>query len=197
MMSVLEYALDMNKSKEEVLQMCKKLGINVNTEEDMLDDDAIVELDNAFQNDDDDSSDVTQQDEEIIKKIEEDDYYDEVVDTLIDKKDTIYNSEPTAKKKKNKNKNKTKDIKEAKKAMYKNKEKLVSNESETDKNVILYKDGMTIKDFADEVSKPVAEIIKKLMGLGIMANMNASISFDDASVLALDFTSNISKLEIS
>ena len=129
MMSVLEYALDMNKSKEEVLQMCKKLGINVNTEEDMLDDDAIVELDNAFQNDDDDSSDVTQQDEEIIKKIEEDDYYDEVVDTLIDKKDTIYNSEPTAKKKKNKNKNKTKDIKEAKKAMYKNKEKLVSNES--------------------------------------------------------------------
>ncbi len=195
MMSVLEYALDMNKSKEEVLQMCKKLGINVNTEEDMLDDDAIVELDNAFQNDEDDSSDVTQQDEEIIKKMEEDDYYDEVVDTLIDKKDTVYNSEPTVKKKKNKNKNKTKDIKEAKKAMYKNKEKLVSNESETDKNVILYKDGMTIKDFADEVSKPVAEIIKKLMGLGIMANMNASISFDDASVLALDFNKTLKKEE--
>lgn len=196
MMSVLEYALDMNKTKEEVLQMCKKLGINVNNEDDMLDDDAIVELDNAFQNDEDDSSDVVmEQDEDIIKKMEEDDYYDEVVDTLIDKKDTVYSSEPTAKKKKNKNKNKTKDIKEAKKAMYKNKEKLVSNESETDKNVILYKDGMTIKDFADELGVPVTEIIKKLMGLGVMASMNASLNFDDASVLSLEFNKTLKKEE--
>jgi len=195
MMSVLEYANDMNKEVEEILKMCGKLGITAQSADDMLNDDAIVELDNAFQNEEDDASgnNVAQQDEEIIKKMEEDDYYDEVVDTLIDKKDTIYNSEPTAKKKKNKNKNK--DIKEAKKAMYKNKEKLVSNESETDKNVILYKDGMTIKDFADEVSKPVTEIIKKLMSLGIMASMNASISFDDASVLALDFNKTLKKEE--
>lgn len=197
MMSVLEYAEDMNKEVEEILKMCGKLGITAQSADDMLDDDAIVELDNAFQNEEDDASEdnVVEQDEEIIKKMEEDDYYDEVVDTLIDKKDTIYNSEPTAKKKKNKNKNKNKDIKEAKKAMYKNKEKLVSNESETDKNVILYKDGMTIKDFADEVSKPVTEIIKKLMSLGIMANMNAQISFDDASVLALEFNKTLKKEE--
>lgn len=197
MMSVLEYANDMNKEVEEILKMCGKLGIAAKSADDMLDDDAIVELDNAFQNEEDDASgdNVAQQDEEIIKKMEEDDYYDEVVDTLIDKKDTIYNSEPTAKKKKNKNKNKNRDIKEAKKAMYKNKEKLVSNESETDKNVILYKDGMTIKDFANEVSKPVTEIIKKLMSLGIMASMNAQISFDDASVLALEFNKELKKEE--
>ncbi len=197
MMSVLEYANDMNKEVEEILKMCGKLGIEAKNAEDILNDDAIVELDTAFQNEDDDTSgnNVVEQDEEIIKKMEEDDYYDEVVDTMIDKKDTIYNSEPTAKKKKNKNKKKGKDIKEAKKAMYKNKEKLVSNESETDKNVVLYKDGMTIKDFADEVSKPVNEIIKKLMRLGIMANMNAQISFDDASVLALDFNKTLKKEE--
>ena len=91
MMSVLEYANDMNKEVEEILKMCGKLGITAQSADDMLNDDAIVELDNAFQNEEDDASgnNVAQQDEEIIKKMEEDDYYDEVVDTLIDKKDTI------------------------------------------------------------------------------------------------------------
>ena len=195
-MSVLEYAEDMNKKVEEVLKMCENLGIKVAKADDMLDDDAIVELDNAFANesDEDTSSDVLV-DEEIIKKMDEDDYYDNAIDTLIDKKDAIYNSEPTIKKKKNKNKNKDKDIKEAKKAMYKNKEKLVSNESETDKNVILYKDGMTINDFALELSVAVTDVIKKLMTLGIMASMNAVISYDDASVLALEYNKELKKEE--
>ena len=109
MMSVLEYANDMNKDVKEIIEMCKKLGIAISNENDMLDDDAIVELDNAFQNEElEDKTDaLAEQDEEIIKKLEEDDYYDEVVDTLIDKKDTIYSSEPAPlKKKKNKNKQK-------------------------------------------------------------------------------------------
>lgn len=195
-MSVLEYAEDMNKKVEEVLKMCENLGIKVAKADDLLDDDAIVELDNAFANesDEDTSSDVLV-DEEIIKKMDEDDYYDNAIDTLIDKKDAIYNSEPTIKKKKNKNKNKDKDIKEAKKAMYKNKEKLVSNESETNKNVILYKDGMTINDFALELSVAVTDVIKKLMTLGIMASMNAVISYDDASVLALEYNKELKKEE--
>ncbi len=195
-MSVLEYAEDMNKTVEDVIKMCDTLGIKVSGSDDMLDDDAIVELDNAFQNEEEqDSDNVIEQDEEIIKKMEEDDYYDEVVDTLIDKKDTVYNSEPTAKKKKNKNKNKSKDIKDAKKEMYKHKEKLVSNENETDDSIILYKDGMTIKDFAESINKPVTEIIKKLMMLGIMANQNMAISYDDASVLALEYDKTLKKEE--
>lgn len=97
MMSVLEYANDINKDVKAVLDMCDKLNIKVSNEDDLLDDDAIVELDNAFLNEPTEEEIV---DEEIIKKIEEDDYYDEVVDTLIDKKDTIYSSEPVGKKKK-------------------------------------------------------------------------------------------------
>ena len=194
MMSVLEYAEDMNKEVEEILSMCKSLGINVSNEDDILNDDAIVELDNAFANmDSKDDSEEDALDEEIIKKMDEDDYYDEVVDTLIDKKDTIYNSEPQAAKKK---KSKQKNIQDAKKAMYKNKEKLVSNEN-SDENVVLYKDGMTIKEFSTSINKPVAEVIKKLMELGIMANMNASLSFDDASVLALEYNKTLKKEETS
>jgi hypothetical protein len=36
MMSVLEYAQDMNKSVEEIIKMCGKLGIDVKNEDDML-----------------------------------------------------------------------------------------------------------------------------------------------------------------
>lgn len=196
MMSVLEYAQDMNKQVDEVLKMCNSLGINVSDSQDMLSDDAIVELDNAFQNEssEEDSIEV---DEEIIKKMDEDDYYDEALNSLVDKKDVIDDDKPiSVKKKKNKNKkNNTKDIKQAKKQMYKNKEKLVSNTSENDENVILYKDGMTVKTFSDEVSVPVTEVIKKLMSLGIMATMNAGLSYDDASVLALEFGKSLKKEE--
>ena len=91
MMSVLEYAQDMNKSVEEIIKMCGKLGIDAEKSDDMLSDDSIVELDNAFSNEPEEESVV---DEEIIKKMDEDDYYDEAIDTLIDKKDAVYNSEP-------------------------------------------------------------------------------------------------------
>ena len=196
MMSVFEYADDMNKNVDEILKMCEKLNINVSTKEDMLDDEAIVLLDNAFSSEDlyDENDEEVKQDEEIIKKMEEDDYYDEVVDTLIDKKDTIYSNEPTSFKKK-KNKNKQKDIKDAKKAMYKNKEKLVSNEDETSSNVVLYKEAMTIKEFSDNLKVSVSELMKKLMELGIMSNMNAKISYDDASVLALEFNKVLKREE--
>ena len=189
MMSVLEYANDMGKSSDDILKMCEKLNIKVSNLDDMLSDDDIVELDNAFENEDE----YSQSDEdEIIKKIEEDDYYDEVVDTLIDKKDTIYSNEPSPTKKK---KAKKKDIKEQKKAMYKNKEKLVSNENKSSQNVILYKDGMSIKDFSLSLDVPISELLKKLMQLGIMANMNASISFDDAAVIALEYNKELKREE--
>ena len=45
-MNVKEYAQDVSKSVEEVLELCKKLGINVSNENDYLDDEAIILLDN-------------------------------------------------------------------------------------------------------------------------------------------------------
>lgn len=190
MMSVLEYANDIGKTSEDILKMCEKLNIKVSNLDDMLSEDDIVELDNTFEKEKEYSS--SEQDDEIIKKIEEDDYYDEVVDTLIDKKDTIYSNEPSPVKKK---KAKKKDIKDQKKAMYKNKEKLVSNENKSSKNVVLYKDGMSIKEFSLALDVPISELLKKLMQLGIMASMNASISFDDASVIALEYNKELKREE--
>ena len=50
MMSVFEYAMDVEKSVEEILKKCKELGIDATTDEDMLDEDAITELEGKKQN---------------------------------------------------------------------------------------------------------------------------------------------------
>ena len=49
MMTVLEYAEDVNKTVEEILRKCKELNIKVSSELDLLDDIAITELDNTLE----------------------------------------------------------------------------------------------------------------------------------------------------
>ena len=44
MMSVKEYASDVNVSVNEIIKLCNKLGISASSEDDMLDDDSIIML---------------------------------------------------------------------------------------------------------------------------------------------------------
>ena len=46
---------------------------------------------------------------------------------------------------------------------------------------------ITVKDFSEKIGKPVTEIVKKLMLLGIMATINSNIDFDTAELIASDF----------
>ena len=50
MMSVKEYASDVNLSVGVILKLCDKLGISASSEDDMLDDDGIIMLDNEVAN---------------------------------------------------------------------------------------------------------------------------------------------------
>ena len=68
MMSVLEYALDVNKTVEEIFDLCKRLNIDVVEEDDLLDEDAIVELDNEISSIGDSSEEV-----EIVEEDDEED----------------------------------------------------------------------------------------------------------------------------
>ena len=73
MMSVLEYAQDVNRSVEEILSLCEKLQIKVNGEEDLLSQDAITELDSSLQTLDDNSdidTDNNYDDDEFFEKVE-------------------------------------------------------------------------------------------------------------------------------
>ena len=85
-------------------------------------------------------------------------------------------------------------MKERKK-IYKHREKLQSNEVKQDDNVILYKEGMTIKDIADSLGVNPTEIIKKVMALGIMASQNQSVDFETAEVLVLDYNKELKREE--
>ena len=87
MMSVLEYALDMDKTVEEILKKCKELNIDANDEEDMLDEEAITELDNVIANESYD-----EEDENIIDEIE-----DELIEKEKIKKDKIVNNSKSKK----------------------------------------------------------------------------------------------------
>lgn len=187
MMSVLEYANDVNKSVEFIFSLCKKLDIDINQEDDMLQDDDIILLDNEIEN-----TDETLEVNEEEATLESEDFDDSYEEELEEVKVVA-----TVKKKKKNPKKDNKDNKDEyamqKKEMYKHKEKLQSNINTEDDSIVLYTEGMSVADFANVLGKNVAEIIKKLMGLGKIMNLNATIDFETAEILALEFGKTLKK----
>ncbi len=55
------------------------------------------------------------------------------------------------------------------------------------KKVITYRNGMTVMDLAKEMSKPVSEVIKKLMFMRIMASQTQAIDRENAELLAMEY----------
>ena len=56
-------------------------------------------------------------------------------------------------------------------------------------------ESITVKDFAAELKKTTADIIKKLLGYGVMATINNEIDFDTASLIADEFGVKVNKKE--
>ena len=178
MMSVKEYSIDVNKSIEEILNLCKTLSINATNEDDMLDDDAIIMLDNEIAN---------MGDEEVEKEDFEEDnesYLEEIEEVEQPKENIV------RKKKKNNINNKKEnkeDFRKQRKEMYKHKEKLMSNTVNDDENIVVYSEGMSVSDLANLLNVGVGEILKKIMGLGMMLTLNSSIDFDTAEIIVADY----------
>ena len=200
MMSVREYASDVNLSVEKILKLCNSLGIKVVNEDDMLDDDAIIMLDNEIANESDDIDDSNVEvsensfDEEINLDELDDDYLGE------EEHEEATSNNKISKKKKNKNPQNNKannkdEFKKQRKEMYKHKDKLKANTVELDENVVLYKEGMTVGEFASALGISVGEVIKRLMSLGIMMNLNQSIDFDTASIISSDIGRELKREE--
>ena len=175
MMSVLEYALDIDKSVDEVLSKLNYLGYDITNENDLLDQEIIVKLDYTFEEDDvDDAIDEEMQMQvESIKNIDVD---NTMKKQKLKKKDTHNNKEEYAK---------------LKKKMYKNKQKLTSNKKSEDDNVILYKKGMTVSDFASVLKVSPAEIVKKAIALGAMLGINNPIDYETAEVISIDYNKTL------
>ncbi len=52
---------------------------------------------------------------------------------------------------------------------------------------VINSETVTVKELSEKIGKPVAEIIKKLFILGIMATINQEIDFDTCSLIASDY----------
>lgn len=180
MMSVLEYSNDVNKSVNEILKECRELGIDVSSEEDMLSEEDIIELDSYVDNIVDDETVEDLVNDVKIKEIE----LDNSIPVQKLKKKTVQTSQKVNKK----------ELANKKKEMYKNKEKLQSNES-VQENVVLYTENMTVSELANRLNVPSVELVKKLFSLGIMATANNSIDFDNASILVLEYNKELKREE--
>lgn len=178
MMSVLEYASDVNRTVDYVLKKCKELGINVSNEEDFLEEEDIIILDNNL---DDDS---------II-----DEAYEIAQAAASSKNIDTKTTKQKLKKKNDNNAKSKKDLAFKKKEMYKNKEKLISNTVVNSDNFVIYHDNMTVSELALSLGVKSAELIKKLFGLGIMATNNNSLSFENAELLVVDYDKELKREE--
>ena len=180
-MTVEEYAIDVKVNLNSVLDKCKELGINVSTKDDFLSDDDIILLDNSINNEESYLS------EELESKFDFEDRAENLLGDHID--------EGKQKKVKLKKKDSTKEnenFKKEKKNIYKNKTKLQSN-SEVSDNIAIYKDGMTVKELASSLCVKDTDLVKKLFDLGLMINVNSSISFEDAELVSLEFNKELKK----
>ena len=190
MMSVQDYAEEMNFSVQAVLNKCKELGIKVQSKDDELDDEAIIMLDNCMN--------LISADAELT--LEETDVIDDVIEDIMldDNFRTINNNHTTSKEKVKKNKDLSRentDYLNKKKQMYKNKEKLTSNNVVQDNSIVVYKDGMSVGDLANELGIPGVELVKKLITLGMMISITQSIDFDTAELLASEYNKTLKKEE--
>ena len=195
MMSVKEYASELGISIEEVIKKSKELGFNISSEEDMLSEDEVIDLDNVLS--------LNSNEEEVTyieEQTEEKDY--DLDEELEDKAEELASAshikfDDTVKKQKLKKKSEVnkEDINAKKKQMYKNKEKLTQNEAVQSDNVVIYKENMTVSDLAKELGVNPTEIIKKLMNLGVMASLNNSLSYENVEMIVIDYDKELKSYE--
>ncbi len=184
MMNVSEYASDVGITVKEVLALCSKLDIKASKEEDILTDDDIIILDNEL---------IGGEPSEEIEENEDDEELEEIESIEETYQEKQLKEESKTKKKKQTKPISKSDFREKRKEMYKHKEKLKSNIATTEEDIIIYKDNMTVAILADSLNVPAAQIIKKLMTLGMMLSINAILDFDTAEIIALDYDKTLKK----
>ena len=190
-MTIKEYAEDISRSVEDIVKHMESLAMDTSDLDRVLSDDEVILLDNSFQDEEDYVE--TNPDEEMLNDYNLDEKAEQIA---YESNLTNDNLVKTSKVKKAKKQEKDKsNFKQERKKIYKHKEKLQSNEQVVDENVLLYKEGMKVSDLANLLDVSTGEIIKKLMGLGIMATVNNSVSFDTVELIALDYNKTVKKEE--
>ena len=187
-MNVREYAEDVEKTLEEVLELCKTLNIEVSSGDDMLSEDDIIILDNEIANNSEESEVEIQ--DVYEEEVPDDDQMEKDlrIEAEEDKAVTKMKRRPVQKKQDNR------EFLKAKKDLYKHKEKLQTNKDASSK-IVVFKDGMNIKDLSDAIDENPAVLIKKMFDLGALTNINQIIDYPTAELLVEDYGYELKKEE--
>ena len=190
-MNILEYALDVGKEVSEIIDLCERLSIRKNKEDDFLTDEEITMLD----------AEIDKEKENLNPDYELDEELEEKVSNLVSGIDINLdevNTKPEKLKKQdnkpqvNNSLQKAKFLK-GKKEIYKHRDKLMENKEESD--VVIYSDDMTVGLLAEKLKVSPAEVIKKLFNLGIMANINQEINYDTCEMIVIDYDKKLKREE--
>lgn len=180
---VYELAKELEIQSKELIEKIKELGIEVGSHMSSIDksDAEVVKALFIGEN----KVEINQQPEVVEEKPVED----------VKKVEDIKNKEGKGKEKKNR-KNKKNRNKGENKNMN-NEEKIVEDVNLEDENTIEIPSEIVVKDLADKLGVSPAQIISKLIGLGVMVNQNQSIDGDIAMIVGeeLGYTLAIAELD--
>ncbi|WP_085992377.1 translation initiation factor IF-2 [Oceanobacillus senegalensis] len=178
-MRVYEYAKQKNTTSKEVINYLKELKIEVSNHMSTISTDTVTKLDGKF-NEKSKPDNSNQQKESNTKK-------------KTDKKGkTDNNRGKNQSKHKNNNKNQ-KGPKKGNKGKTSNQQPAVKKETP---EKITYSDTLTVSDLAEKLNKEPAEIIKKLMFLGVMATKNQDLDDDAVELICSEFNVEVEKVII-
>ena len=191
-MSIEDYALELGIDTDLVIKKVRELGFNYNNPTDFLDDEAIIMLDNELSDLSNKENNLT---EELQDKFEMEDRAASVAYAHNIEFDDEANVKEKIKRKDSVKQAKEEDLSLKKKNIYKNKTKLKSNIEESSSNVVLYREGMSVADLATGIGVSASDLVKKLIGMGLMISSNQAISFDDASIVTLEYNKELNREE--
>ena len=188
-MNVKDYAKKMERSVASVIDKAQEFGYPVFDETEELELDCIEFLDDYFEN----APTEEELQEEADEVVEDDNIIDDEYEAETEKlEDVVLTPKKKKKNKKAEQAKKVESNKKARKEMYKNKKKLVSNipvkgeATEVASDQVAFTEGITVGEFADALGIGSTDIIKQLMMLGIMASINNSLTFDQAELIAIE-----------
>lgn len=186
-MRVRELAKELNKSNKEIIEVLTASGIEGKTQANNLTEQEITLVKNHF-------SGKSQQPKQEAQKKQAEKSVNEQNNKKKEKNKGNQNVTSDKKKEKNTNQKQEKNQQPSKKQNKKQQNVVQETqpkqppkkEEPTIKNIVL-PEVMTIKELADTLKTPAAQIVKKLFMQGIMATPNHEIEFDQAADIALEY----------
>ncbi|SCL82924.1 translation initiation factor IF-2 [Sporanaerobacter sp. PP17-6a] len=136
-------------------------------------------------------STIDEEEAELIKEIIEEESDNKVKDKIFEDSPEVHKND--------KIKNKEKEIKESKKVKKEEaeeKEVKEVKEAKEEKTIQIY-DNIIIKDFAEKMEVSPSQVITKLIGLGVMANLNQPIDINSAVIVGKEFGFNVESMKES